>query len=396
VVTLVAILSVCASACGNASSIAHNSEAKRVALTKVALTNKQTTVKAAFDRGALVMFSRVLRDMIRDGQFQGRIWQPNYACWQCGAQIGAVTAILGRSEPGKGWERLTVDTFDVLLADHYLPDVGAFGPPANGGELQTATVVVAMGTAYLELASQLPPQVLAQWRGVIDRADVWLAARRYYYVNGNINLQVTLALYIGWLVTGHRSLLNAYHGSLQFTLDPGPSWPGFGIHYTKVPTRPGGVNGAAYLAEEGTGAPGFDPHYTILQADYAAELYELSGQQSILRLLNLLFNQLRTRLNETTLVIWTGAGSRHPQPDVSGNFESGSLPVLAFANRAHDLLRLVPKQLALVNVDFHNYVKVDNDQDQVIANYAMTLIGLGAPISLTKTKSPSSKGPTSR
>ena len=153
-------------------------------------------------------------------------------------------------------------------------------------------------------------------------------------------------MYLAWRATGDTSLLGAYDRSWNFTLAPGIRWPGFGLVYTRTSRSPLGVGGAAYLAEQGAGAPGFDPHYTILQADYAAELYALSRDPQVLRLLNLLMNQLLTRVEKHTLAIQTGGGSRHPERGVSGPFISSALPVLAFANRSRDLVPLVMKQLS--------------------------------------------------
>ena len=68
-----------------------------------------------------------------------------------------------------------------------------------------------------------------------------------------------------------------------------------------------------------------------------------------------------------------------------GRFESNVLPVLAFTT-SPDLLRLLPKQLEFVEADFPNYVRADNDQDQVIANYALALIGSQAPALPTTAK----------
>jgi hypothetical protein len=337
-----------------------------------------------FDRRSLALFSRVLTEMVRDGQYVDGVWHPSYACWWCGDQLGTVAAILARRQPGGRFAELAIKTFDTGLSEHP-PGDGTFGPPASANEITTATMAVALGVAYIEMEDQLPHSIAVRWQDAVIAADHWLAPTIAFYVNGNVNLQVSLALYVGWLVSGQRAMLVDYKRSLAFTLHPGPKWPGFGLHYTKRPKNPLGTDGAAYLAEKGAGAPGFDPHYTILQADYASELYLLSGQTSVLRLTNLLMNQLLTRIDRATLIINTGSGSRHPQPNVMGRFESNVLPVLAFTT-SPDLLRLLPKQLEFVEADFPNYVRADNDQDQVIANYALALIGSQAPALPTTAK----------
>jgi hypothetical protein len=343
----------------------------------VPAANDQKTARAQFDRTMLSLLRRVVIKMERKREYVDGRFHPRYQCWWCGDQMGAVAAILARQHPAGQFTQIAKRSLNAGLG-HQNPN-GSFGPPTNGYELATATEAISLGVGYLEMHNQLSRTMAARWRLAIKRADSWLMGTINFYVNGNINLQVTTALYTGYRVLHDRTFLSAYDHSLAFTLAPGSKWPGYGLHYTIHPTNPLGTNGAGYLGEQGlTGKPGFDPHYTMLQADYATELYLLSGQPKILRLANLLMNQLFTRIDRRSLIIQTGDGSRHPQPNVSGRFEANVLPVLAFADRPN-LLPLAQKQLQQVGVDFVNYVDADNDQDQVISNYAMTLIGLQAP-----------------
>jgi hypothetical protein len=264
-----------------------------------------------------------------------------------------------------------------MLASHQEPD-GSFGPPASGDVISTGAELVSMGTAYLELGGRLPASTSRRWSAAIARAADFLIPKLNFYINGNINLQETLGMYLAWRVTGDARFYAAYNTSWAFTLQPGPGWPGYGLQYTRVPIKHDGVDGEGYLGEVGTGAPGFDPHYTILQADYAAEMYVLTHQSRALRLLNLLFNQLETRTDLRTLTVSTGGGSRHSAAS-SGPLQTCALPVLAFADRGRDLLPLAMKQLTQAELNFINFVKSDNDQDQIVGNYVVALMALHPP-----------------
>jgi hypothetical protein len=261
-----------------------------------------------------------------------------------------------------------------VLRNHQLAS-GAFGPPVAGDQISTGAELVTLGTIYLELQGQLSAPIKARWRAALDSAGRWLVGKLGFYVNGNINLQETLGEYLAWRVTGDPVLGGAYRKSFAFTLRPGPTWPGYGLVFTDG----SGTNTTGYLAEKGAGAPGYDTHYTVLQADYAAELYAVSHDPRALRLLRLLFNQLLRRVHLSTLFIQEGGGSRHTAPSAMGHWGTCALPVVAFATHSQRLLKLSLRQLGLLKVDFINYAKSSDNQDQVIGNYAAALLALHPP-----------------
>jgi hypothetical protein len=367
---LAGLLAVALCACGPSAATGGARHAARS-------SHARSATQAAFELRATSLYAHVLSQMRERGHYAAGVWHPASACWRCGTELGTAAAILSR-EPGRAsFARLAVDTFNAMLTGHEQPN-GAFGPPAAGDPISTEAAIVSLGEAYLELRPKLPATVAHRWRNAIVAATEWVIPRLSFYVNGNINLQQTLAMYIAWRITRNPRYHHAYDASWAFTLHPGSRWAGLGLQYSRVPKLASGVDGAGYLAEMSPGPPGFDPHYTILQADYAAALYALSHQARVLRLVNLLFNQLQTRTNDRTLTIQTGLGSRHPQPNVSGHLSTCALPVLAFADRRH-LLALALTQLSLLRTDFLNYVRANNDQDQVIGNYAVALMAAHPP-----------------
>gem|GEM_PF-6111616 len=311
------------------------------------------------------------------------IWHSGFDCWRCDLAPGVIAAILARSRPGEGrYRKLAIGTFDRVLDDHQQPD-GSFGPPPSSetGNNHITTMVVAnyLGVAYLELRSKLGERRRERWRTALERAARWLEPKASFYVNGNINLGVTNAMYLAYRATGRNELRRAFDRSWAFTLDPqGERWKGFGLRYLKRPKRADGSDGAGYLAEQGAGEPGFDPHYTTVQAGYAAMLFALSRKERPLRLLNLLTNAILTRTKRRTLVMQTGEGSRHPAAS-ERYLEVPAIPVAALTGGRTDLLTLVEPQLQHVRLSFPSYVASDSDQSGTLADYATALIALDPP-----------------
>ncbi len=146
----------------------------------------------------------------------------------------------------------------------------------------------------------LPAATSTRWRMSLARAADWLinTHQTTFYINGNVNLRQTEVLWLAWAATGNRRFWNAYQREWTFTISPpGPRWSAYGLKYTRVPTVADGVDGAGYLAESGGGTPGYDPSYTMAQLDTATELYVLTRSPRYVRLMNLLFNQERPRIN---------------------------------------------------------------------------------------------------
>ena len=314
--------------------------------------------------------------------FAGGMWHSQPPCWTCDLVPGEVAAIVSVALPhDPRFRQWAQDTFDSAITDHRQPD-GSFGTRSGGAsnEIPTIWTLGALGTTYLELRATLPVQTRRRWQRVIASAARALLPDLGYYVNGNINLALTSAMYAAWRATGDPLLQLAYRRSWNFTLRPrGTQARGFGLRITKMGTRADGADGAGYLAEKGAGAAGFDPHYTGVQAGEAARLFALSHDPQVLRLLNLLTNELLQRTNRRTLMIVNGSGTRRTFSEGAGRFESPCIPVAALAGGRVDLLPLVTPQLRFAATDFHNYVKSGIDQNSVIGDYASSALALRPP-----------------
>jgi hypothetical protein len=341
--------------------------------------------RRTFYRDSTAMLGSVLEQMAtrasgKPTYFDAGLWHSQPPCWTCDLSPGEIAAIVSRAYPAAPRFRTwAIATMDAAIRDHHQRN-GSFGDPGGGtasNEIPTIWTVNALATSYLELGNRLPAATRARWRREIAAAASWLAPNVTFYVNGNINLSLTLAMYLAARVTGNPSFIAAYHKSWSFTLHPGGArWAGFGLHVTRVPRRPDGSDGAGYLAEARPKKPGFDPHYTGVQAATAAELFAISHQAAARRLLNLLMNELLLRTNRRTFTITNGAGTRRTSSEGQGRFESPTVPIAALVGGRSDLVALVPRQLGLAGTDFRNYVRSGNDQNSVIGDYAWAALAV--------------------
>lgn len=385
-VTALVALVVCG--CAGAASQSGSWTKDLAAATPASARDSLAGTQVAFYRKSTAMFASLLELMAARSQskptyFSQGLWHSEPPCWRCDLVPGAVAAIVGVARPkDRRFRRWARETFDTAIRDHRSPD-GSFGPPEGtegNNEISTISTIIYLGTAYLELQHQLPTAERADWKRSLDGAAHYLKPDIYYYVNGNINLELTLAMYIAWRSTGDQTLLRDYNDSFQFTLHPtGSRWKGFGLKITRAPTRGDDSNGAGYLAEAGPKPPGFDPHYTGVQAAAASGLFALSHQARPRRLLNLLTNQLMTLVNRRTLVITNGFGTRRTGTEGQGRFESPVIPVAAMLGGRRGLLPLVLRQLRLAATDFRNYIRAGNDQNSVIGDYAWATLALDPP-----------------
>jgi hypothetical protein len=117
---------------------------------------------------------------------------------------------------------------------------------------------------------------------------------------------------------------------------------------THVPHRQDGSDGAGYLTESSGGSPGFDPSYTMAQLDTATELYVLTRDPRYLRLMNLLFNQERARINSAYTLNATG-GSRK---NLHTAFMSAGPAVLVLSGSRPDLVSFWSGQLRRIDVEY--------------------------------------------
>lgn len=281
--------------------------------------------------------------------FAGGVWRSgNDDCWPCNVGPGQAAAVLASTgEPSATTRRmraLAIATFDGLIAHHGRAD-GSFGPASAGQGsrgIVTLTSALQLATAYLTLQPTLDPRTAARWRERLAAATRYVAKTipPTYYVNGNINLGAAALFALTAKVTRDAEFQRLYQDQWRFTLAPPQNdrWRGFGLVMVQRPKRADGADGRAYLAESGGSKPGLDIDYVQLQTSYATQLFVLTRDAQARRLLNLLTNQLMTRVSRTTWNLDTSGGTRHPQRNREIPFFTPALATVAFAGRS-SLLR---------------------------------------------------------
>jgi hypothetical protein len=304
---------------------------------------------AALDRQVLANFMGLAPNDPR--WYRNGVWyEPGSDCFWCLDAAATAAAVLSRETAPADPQLLSVaeQTLNREIDAYQQPD----GSWSETG-IVTGFVSVELGTSYLELQDLLDPATKAKWAAAIRHAADFIVSSKnlIWYTNGNVNLRNAATMWLAWKITGDPQYQADYENEWSFTVSPPQArWPGFGLQLTRVPTKADGSDGAGYLAESGGGAPGFDPEYTMTQLDGATGMWVLSRDPRWLRLMNLLFNQLRPRLDSSFTLDATG-GTRF-----SGKipFYSAGLAVLYNSGGRPDLAALVPGDLARVEAEFTN------------------------------------------
>ena len=298
--------------------------------------------------------------------FQGGVWVSGQDdCFRCNVGPGLAAAALAGASGDTRAFTLATQTFDHAIAAHRQPD-GSFGPPAageGGPSIQTMMFANELGTALVVLKSQLDAARIRTWTVALTGAADYLIHNKdlSFYANGNIALGNAVVMAFAYRVSGQAGYRTAYERALSFALEPDQKrWAGYGLTYSKTPTRADGADGAGYLGESAGGAPGFDPEYTVLQADVATRLFWITQDPRALRLMNLFMNQLLPRIDTTAWTLDASNGSRHPEANRSVGFNSPVLAVLAWKGGRSDLAPLVGSQLATINSNFRGALTYSN------------------------------------
>jgi hypothetical protein len=304
---------------------------------------------AALDRAVLNDFMGRVAGSPR--RYANGVWhEPGSDCFWCLDAAATAAAVLARERAGADPRLLSVArrTLSREILEYQRRD-GSW----DGTGIVTGFVAVELGTTYLELRDVLDPGTKANWVRAIRRAAEFIIRSKHltWYTNGNVNLRNAAVMWLAWQITGDPVYVADYETEWRFALHPPQSrWRGFGLRITRIPRRADGADGAGYLAESGGGAPGFDPEYTMTQLDGATSMWVLSHDRRWLWLMNLLFNQLRPRIDRTFTLDAT-RGSRH---DHRIPFYSAGLAVLYYSGDRPDLGRLVPGDLARLSAEYRN------------------------------------------
>ena len=280
-------------------------------------------------------------------------------CFRCAfgpAVLSAQYAVSGASFDEAAM-KVAVDTIDLGIADHQRPD-GAFIPAATnegGPDIQTLLFANVVAEVYLILGPHLDADHQKRWASSLKRSATWLIrnGNLTWYTNGNLNLALTMNMDLTYKITGSWRFKQAAKKSLAFTLHPPQRrWPGFGLQYSKAPSKADGSDGAAYLAESGGEDPGYDPAYSLFQSNLAAFWYLLTGDKAAERLTNLLYNQMLPRVRKSDWTIDVSGGTRRAAPGVRYRFGTSALVILALKGGRTELRDDVQSQTKIVLDDY--------------------------------------------
>jgi hypothetical protein len=285
--------------------------------------------------------------------YQDGIWSTgDDSCWYCWATAGTAAAVLSRQGSGDAAMRqVAIDTINRAIDDQQQPDGSFAAAPNNSAGIVTNFFTVEVGVAYLELRGQLDAATSARWASSVKQAVDYMIrnGEPTWYTNGNMNLRLTEDLWLAWQATGDTHYRDLYESEWSFTVAPSQArWQGFGLQITRNPTRADGADGAGYLAESGGGAPGYDPEYTMVQMNIAAQMYALSRDPRFLRLANLEMNQLLPRVDSSWTLDATG-GSRH---SLKEPFTTSAMAVLVHSGTRPDLAAMLAGQLGRLELEY--------------------------------------------
>lgn len=283
--------------------------------------------------------------------YADRVWHDGTdGCFRCSVGPAVLASVYAVRAHDSSYRDIAIESMDQAIATHQAVD-GSFGPPGKGEDgpvIQTVLFTNALASTYLILGSELDAEHQTRWAAAITEAADYLIGQGApeFYVNGNINLSVSMNLDLAYRITRLDRFRAAAARAIAFTLSPPQDrWPGFGLIYAKEPQRADGSDGAGYLAESGGSEPGFDPAYTLYQTDIAALWFVLTGDETAKRLSNLLYNHLSPRARTSDWTVDVGGGTRRAAEGVRYGFLVSALPALALRGGRTDLGGLVTSQV---------------------------------------------------
>lgn len=291
-------------------------------------------------------YTNTLEKLAPPGALPGT-WINSYGCFTCDAGPAmAYATVAGLTRDAKK-QAVAVAVFDAIIKAQQQPN-GAFGT-GGGPDIGTMFFANALGSAAVITRGTLDATHKITWAKSVARAADYLVANGNlrWYTNGNINIGNALTMALAARLTGNPAYKTHFETALQFAISPPqPRWAGYGLHYTKKPTRADGSDGKAYFAEAGAGGIGYDPEYSMVQLEMLTRLYLVTHDARVSRLMNLVLNQLLDRVNKTTWIMDASRGTRHTEAVRNFPFDTSGLSVAVTLGGRTDLRPLVAGQVA--------------------------------------------------
>lgn len=300
------------------------------------------------------------------------VWNAPVTCWRCDAGPAWALAASAALTTNPTQRNQAVAILDRTIAAYQQPN-GSFAGTTGSPDIDTMFFAVELGSSAIALRSYLSVARKAAWTSSIRAAADFLVANGNlgWYTNGNINIGNTYVMALAHRLTGDVRYQAHYETALSLAVSPPQQrWPGYGLHYTKTPTRADGSDGKAYFAEAGAGGIGYDPEYTVLQLEMLTKIFLATRDSRVLRSMNLLANQLLDRVDRKTWMLDASKGTRHTDARRLIHFDTAALQTLVNLGRRTDLARHLTPQLAAIDREFRTDVPGLGDR----AKYALGMI----------------------
>jgi hypothetical protein len=333
-----------AAAQATTSDSATTTAARIAAAAVTALTAERAT--ALSDNGS-PSFPTAINQALTSLPFRS---SPDLVRVDLGVPLAAIAQYLVNGDPAV--LTFAESSIDTLLSCQQQPD-GALFNTSSGAGLDTMFFADHLGMAVFALGDRLDAGHRASWTAAVVAAARYLVAsgNLHWYTNGNIAVGNALTMALAWRLTGSPEFYDDYETALQFAINPPQDrWPGFGFVVTKAANNTDGSDGSGYFTEAGATGPGYDGDYSQLQDEQLSRLFLVTNDPQVLKLLNMVTNQLLWRTDTTTWMTDSSGGTRHNYPH--NPFDTSALAVLTALGRRTDLAGYVNSQLAATVSEF--------------------------------------------
>jgi hypothetical protein len=259
-------------------------------------------------------------------------------CAACNLGAATAAAVARWQDPTlPAWlDDSAVRAVNNAIAAYQQPDGSFTDTSVGSASIATTFFANEVGNSLVAMRDRLGDADRLRWIASIRSAADFLQRRGEltWYANGNIALANAEVMELTWLATADPKYETLYDTALSSALNPDQArFPGRGLIITKAGTRSDGSDGSGYLTEEGAGRVGFDSGYSVVQLGAATRLWLRSRDPRVLRVLNLLTNQMLKIVDSTWMF---PAGGTRTSPG-RWAFTSGALAALVAKGGRSDL-----------------------------------------------------------
>lgn len=246
---------------------------------------------------------------------------PDY--WGNAASPAAACAVYDHIKQGTKWMNRAVNAIESSLTTYGSNvTVEGFGPVGStDNSIDTMEFGRFVAMTLLLYGDKLDGARRARWLDkLVQGCDYMRAHGNFeYYTNGNIMLgNYSYAKLVGLLSRQQRihdmAERNWWMLIEPYVVRPGQGWEPYGFKQSAVDPYPwDGSTTSGYFTETGAGGTGLDYDYSQYQLSIMSFIYVLTRDARIPRYMNLLINQIWSRVSLVDVTINTKLGTRHTE-----------------------------------------------------------------------------------